>query len=152
MGEGAIKNSHKFRRLLWTAPYEIAPRCFQCDLKTNSEIWWTAPNFYSLFSQLNDNNICRVNRYAFRDTASLRSLSLKNNRLTRLPQDAFNAIKNQMMKFQMSPQKRNWKAMNLLHLNRAALLIFSILFWKNQARRKFSIALPIPAKRPLQTP
>ena len=52
--------------------------------------------------QLNDNNICRVNRYAFRDTASLRSLSLKNNRLTRLPQDAFNAIKNQIMKFDVA--------------------------------------------------
>ena len=55
-----------------------------------------------LFFQLNDNNICRVNRYAFRDTASLRSLSLKNNRLTRLPQDAFNSIKNQIMQFDVA--------------------------------------------------
>ena len=54
------------------------------------------------FFQLNDNNICRINRYAFRDTASLRSLSLKNNRLMKINQEAFSSIKNQITKFDVA--------------------------------------------------
>ena len=54
------------------------------------------------FFQLNDNNICRINRYAFRETSSLRSLSLKNNRLTTLPQDAFYDVQKQIAKFDVA--------------------------------------------------
>lgn len=46
--------------------------------------------------QLNDNNICRVTRHAFRDTASLRSLALSNNRLTSIHQSAFRHIQPNM--------------------------------------------------------
>ena len=46
--------------------------------------------------QLSDNNICRVTRHAFRDTASLRSLALSNNRLTSIHQSAFRHIQPNM--------------------------------------------------------
>ena len=58
--------------------------------------------YFCFIFQLNDNNICRINRYAFRETSSLRSLSLKNNRLTKLPHDAFNDIQMQMAKFDVA--------------------------------------------------
>ena len=68
-----------------------------------------------LFSfQLNDNNICRVNRHAFRDTASLRSIALSNNRLTSIHQSAFRHIQP-----------------NIDHLNIAGKLIACVVYKLN---------------------
>ena len=48
-------------------------------------------NILSL-TQLNDNNICQIESNAFKDFNSLRSLSLNNNRLMKIPRSSFDDI------------------------------------------------------------
>ena len=43
-------------------------------------------------TQLNDNNICQIESNAFKDFNSLRSLSLNNNRLMKIPRSSFDDI------------------------------------------------------------
>ena len=54
------------------------------------------------FLQLNDNNICQVEKSAFEDTSSLHSLSLSNNRLTRLHQSTFDKIQDNIARLEIS--------------------------------------------------
>ena len=57
---------------------------------------------YSFLFQLNDNNICQVEKSAFEDTSSLHSLSLSNNRLTRLHQSTFDKIQEHIARLEIS--------------------------------------------------
>ena len=58
----------------------------------------------SSFLQLNDNNICRIGAGAFERVPSLRTLALRNNRLTRIHEDAFGETQHRIARLEVAGQ------------------------------------------------
>ena len=54
--------------------------------------------------QLNDNNICRIGAGAFERVPSLRTLALRNNRLTRIHEDAFGETQHRIARLEVAGQ------------------------------------------------
>ena len=59
------------------------------------------------FLQLNDNNICRIKAGAFERVPSLRTLALRNNRLTRIHEDAFGDTQHRIARLEVAGQYRS---------------------------------------------